>query len=378
MWIRPRLSTARQIFAVDPKPFGDSRNGGGALSSFLLARYLEVHTSPRLLRFFSHEVDAILVTHEQDHSFTRTDLYVQLFRIFLEEMHPNYCAVASWLAMELEEKDLSFLGMEVWRAAVGRLCSPSYHEEREACGHTYKGEGDESLRVIRTLFSKREIFGIDITQLHRFLHQESRGGWKWVAETLVREEPACVLAENNDAGQGFGHLSGRPLNHAAKRSLPTLFALMLSAGADPNEQDENGNTTIFFAISSAKPPQPEKIIESLLELGRNINHQNHMGLTPLAYAMSRGMWSGSIVSRILQLLLKNGYNMNTGEFAGRTPLMRGIAHDDFEAIAALLDEGCDINVQDNEPGTSPGYSMRTKSSKFWRIMRVVVGILYLN
>lgn len=341
------LSIAQQLFAVDPRPLGDFRNGGGALSSFLLARYHQL--DPRLLRlrFYGHEIDAILLKHEQDHSFTRTDVYVQFFDVFLKEFQPDDCEIANWLAVELKEKDSAFFGMELWKAAVGWFSNPSYPKEREAGGYTNNAAVDERLRVIRTLFTKREIFGVGITQLHRFLRQESRRGWEWFAETLVREEPTCVLANNNDAGQGFGHLSGRPLNHAAKQSLSNLFASMLSVGADPNEQDENGNTAIFFALQGV---ENDKIIQSLLELGCNIIHQNHMGLTPLAYTISRGFWWS--VTRVLQLLLKNDCDMNIGDTAGRTPLMRAIARGEYESAAALLDEGCAINVQDNESGIS--------------------------
>lgn len=216
MWTRPRLSTARQLFAVDPRPFGDFRNGGGALSSFLLAYDYQANKSPRFSRnrFCAQKIGAILLRHEQDQSYSKTEFYVQFFSVLLEEIQPDDCAIAKWLAMDLKERDPAVLGMELWRVAVGRLSDTSCCEEREADGQNYDGAVDENLRVIRTLFRKREVFGVDITQLHRFLHQETHGSWnvfhkaqkglEWFAETLVREEPACVLAgllENNNVGQ---------------------------------------------------------------------------------------------------------------------------------------------------------------------------------
>lgn len=355
---RPRLSTVQQMFAVDPRPFGDPRNGGGALSTFLLARYNEVDESPDLPRncFYVHQIDEILLKYEQDHSFTRTELYVQLFGLLLRELPPVDCAIANWLAVGLKETDLAFFGMELWRAAVGWL---SLYEECEAGEHKYDGKVDGNLRVIRTLFEKREIFGVSITQLHRFLHQESQGGqeiyreiprgWIRFAEILIREEPACVLAglaENSNVGQGFGHLSGRPLHHAANQGLLTLTNLMLNAGADPNEQDENGDTTAFFALETS---EADKIMHSLVEHGCNINHQNHKGLTPLAKAISKGE---PPISRFLQLPSKEGCDINLGDTAGRTPLMRATAVGDYEDVAALLNKDSHINVQDEEPGTS--------------------------
>ena len=359
-WSRSRLSIAQQLFAVDPRPLGDVRNGGGALSSFLLARDHQLNGKPRLLRnrFYGHEIDAILLRHEQDLSFSKKELYVQFFSVLLKEIQPDYCAVAKWLAMELKERNLAFFGMELWRTAVGGLSDTSCCEEREADGHTYDGAIDENLRVIRALFTKREFFGVDMTQLHRFLHQEARGIWdsmygeqrglEWFAETLVREEPACVLAElaENNADQGFRQLSGRPLHHAANQGLRTLVTLMVSAGADPNEEDENGNTTIFLAFGG---PNAKETTQSLLELGCNINHQNHMGLTPLAYAISREEW---YLTEVLQFLLNKGCDMNIGDAAGRTPLMRAIARKVYDEVVVLLDRGCDINIQDKKLGTS--------------------------
>lgn len=360
-WITPRLSIARQICAVDPRPFGDFRNGAGSLSSFLLARFdkddpfLRVfrpqeidEVDPRLRLFRPEEIDAVLLRNQQDHSFTTTDLYVQFFSLLLKVVQPDDREVASWLAMELKARDLTFFGTELWKVALGWFSNPVPRNDSDADGHAYDGVSDENLRVIRTLFTKREIFGVGMTQLHRFLHQESRGRRKWIAETLVREEPACVLAgpiDNQGIAQGFGHLSGKPLHHAAKGESLTLFTLILSAGADPNEQDENGNTTLFFAIIG---PQFGKTVRSLLELGCNINHQNNMGLTPLAYYISEG-WP-NFERNFLQFLLQQGCDMNIGDTAGRTPLMRAAALGMHHYVHQLVQEGCHVNVQDEGLG----------------------------
>ena len=358
-WNNPRLGTARQIFAVDPRPYGDSQNGCGALSSFLLARYHKVDESPECRQKCSYapQIAEILLKYEQEDSFTRTDVYVQFCSVLLIGLPPNDCAIANWLAMGLKETDSAFFGMELWRAAVEWL-SLYCHKGREAEECEHDGAVDGSLQMVRTLFEKREVFGVGITQLHRYLHQElqedgnkhheiSRGRL-WFAEFLIRQEPACVLAglaENSNVGQGFRHLSGRPSHHAAKHGRLTVIKLMLNAGADPNEQDKNGDTTVFFALESSKR---DKIIPFLLEHGCNINHQNQKGLTPLATAMSEG-WASVDT---LQLLSKEGCDMNLGDTTGRTPLMRAAAHGAFVFVAYLLDNGCDINVQDEEPGTS--------------------------
>lgn len=241
-----RLSIAQQLFAVDPHPTGDFGRGGGALS-FLLHDIDKRACRPGTL-LHARKINELLLEYEEDDAPIGADLYVKFLEVLLKEYSVDDYALANWLAIELE-RDSEFLGIELWRAAVGRLSEPPYGE-KPGRGAQDK-EIDEIRQVTRELFRKREMFGVDLAQLYRFLHQATRRNRDVLAEVLVVEEPACVsvrLRECNNLGRGFARLSGTPLQHAAEWGQPTLVSLMLKSGADPNEEDENGNTALFTAF----------------------------------------------------------------------------------------------------------------------------------
>lgn len=59
---------------------------------------------------------------------------------------------------------------------------------------------------------KREVFGVGLAQLHRFLHQTCRNAQR-LAEILITEEPACVsvtLRDTNNSGRGYHPVAGGP------------------------------------------------------------------------------------------------------------------------------------------------------------------------
>ena len=344
-----RLSTTQQLFAVDPNPNGDFGRGGGALYSLLLAFHLDLERRacrPRAL-FDARKINALLLEYKEDHAPIGTRLYVQFLEVLLEEYPADDYAVAKWLAIELKERDPEFLCIDLWGAAVGRL-SVALYDEKRGREVQKKEEIDEIRQMIRILFRKREIFGVDLAQLYRFLHQVLRRKNEWLAETLIMEEPDCLLVrlqEDNKSFQGLASLSGRPLHYAAYWGQEDLVRLMLDSGADPDEKDENGNTALLTALQGRDPYMPQ----ILLKHGCNVNYQNHEGHTPLTVAISRNQhWYQ--FAPILRLLLKNGCDVNMRNNAGRTPLMKAAAHGELEAVKSRLDEGCDINVEDDKPG----------------------------
>lgn len=55
----------------------------------------------------------------------------------------------------------------------------------------------------------------------------------------------------------------------------------LNAGVSVHSEDEHGNTMLCIASQNVNRP----VCELLLDHGANINHTNHIGNTPLHFAM---------------------------------------------------------------------------------------------
>ena len=300
-----RLSTTQQLFAVDPNPNGDFGRGGGALYSLLLEFHLDIDRRacrPGTL-FYARKINALLLEYKEDHAPIGTKLDVQFLEVLLKEYPADDYAVAKWLAIELKERDPEFLGIELWGAAVARL-SVDLYDEKRGREVQKKEEIDEIRQMIRILFRKREMFGVDLAQLYRFLHQALRRKNEYLAETLIREEPDCLLVRLQEDAS----LSGRPLHHAACWGRKDLVRLMLDSGADPDEKDENGKIALLTAFQ-----------------GR-----------------------GQFLNRIL---LKHGCNVNYQNYKGHTALMYAVILNEVEIVELLLEKGCDVGLRNNE-----GYS----------------------
>jgi len=100
---------------------------------------------------------------------------------------------------------------------------------------------------------------------------------------------------------------------------------LLKAGADPNQSDEYGDTSLYWA--SAKGHL--KIVELLLKAGVNPKHTNKWGETPLHYAVIKGCFE------IVKLLLKSGVNPKQTNKWGETPLYWAIHHKHLKIIELL-------------------------------------------
>lgn len=165
----------------------------------------------------------------------------------------------------------------------------------------------------------------------------------------------------------------------------TALRLLLTAGADPNRQDNHGWTAMMYAASSfgvnsmrllystgadvsVKVHQGETAlsiacskgsltcVRALVEWGAEINQHCQSGLTPLACASA----SGSIET--VQYLIDSGAGINLAAFdkkgesdtlvrlfgchlTGVTPLMAATRHGHSEVVQYLLDRGADVNAK---------------------------------
>ena len=116
-----------------------------------------------------------------------------------------------------------------------------------------------------------------------------------------------------------------PLMYACqKRCLkmdPSILILLISAGTDPNAQNEEGSSALIVATNS----RYKEGVRVLLNAGANVNIQNKFGSTALHEAAELGFLS------ISEILLASGAQASLTDNAGMTPL-------DY----ALKNENCDV------------------------------------
>ena len=105
-----------------------------------------------------------------------------------------------------------------------------------------------------------------------------------------------------------------------------ILVLLLSVGADPNTQSEDGSIAL---IAAAKYDYKEGV-SVLLNAGANVNIQNMFGSTALHEAAENGFLS------IAELLLASGAQATLTDNAGKTPLDYALDNNHHDVCQLLL------------------------------------------
>jgi len=115
-----------------------------------------------------------------------------------------------------------------------------------------------------------------------------------------------------------------------------------------NEEDENGNDAILFAVSQGR----DDIVKTLVDQGSFVNHQNHKGETPLYWASALGLLG------MVNFLLENGSNPNITTIDGVSPMHIAAANGHLAVVLRLAKNGGFVNAQDDEMDSVLHYAVR--------------------
>ena len=135
-----------------------------------------------------------------------------------------------------------------------------------------------------------------------------------------------------------------PLFIAIQFASIDIMELLISSGANLEEQNNNGGTPLFLAVQMK---EIEKV-EYLLQKGANVHHhEKERGNTPLFTAIQFASID------IMELLISSGANLEEQNNNGGTPLFLAVQMKEIEKVEYLLQKGANVHHHETERGNTP-------------------------
>jgi len=130
-----------------------------------------------------------------------------------------------------------------------------------------------------------------------------------------------------------------------KYSNVDVLQMLLENGANPNLQDNYGDTALTLASRYSNIDSNIETVKILLENGANPNLQNNDGYTALMLA-SRNSNTDSNIETV-KILLENGANPNLQNEYRNTALILASKNSDFKLIKEFVRYGADLKYLKN-------------------------------
>ncbi|XP_031632810.1 26S proteasome non-ATPase regulatory subunit 10-like isoform X5 [Contarinia nasturtii] len=146
-----------------------------------------------------------------------------------------------------------------------------------------------------------------------------------------------------------GIVASRPLHYAAVRAYADIVKCLIKNGAEVNDEDENKQTALHWAIISNGYAKTE-IVKYLVSHRANVQAENIWQETPLHSAADKGD------IEIVKYLVNHGANVHAVNIWQETPLHSAASNGHTETVKFLVEHGANINVKDNSQHTPHYYA----------------------
>lgn len=137
-----------------------------------------------------------------------------------------------------------------------------------------------------------------------------------------------------------------------------VVSLLVSRGADVNFKGKDGRTPLMWAAGNSFP-----ITKILIDNGAKINEKANDGMTAFLQSCF-GILSKKVTTNVLDLLLKNGANVNdvltSKDAPGWTALLLASINCDYDLAEFLIKHGANVNHTSNEGTTALSLAKQEK------------------
>ena len=167
-------------------------------------------------------------------------------------------------------------------------------------------------------FAKRSLIGLSLVAIVVLLVV---GVCNWLPPQMAKWE----LEEQGVMPDGYG----QALRAACEKNDAKTVALLITAGADVNKDDEDGETPLVVASRLGHT----ETVKLLIEKGADVNKADEDGSTPLHLAVYPGR------TEIVKLLIAAGADVNKAAWNGSTPLLVASYNGHTEIVELLKQAG---------------------------------------
>lgn len=201
-------------------------------------------------------------------------------------------------------------------------------------------DDDSQLNLACQVFEILASSGVD-------LDVRDRSGYTALGLAMVAQNAPLVvrlLSRGASAKEGYPQGLGESMLETAATHLPHLLPLLITAGADVRDTDDEGLGVFhwlakYAVLSKLAPAKIIRLLEWLMRHGAQVDARDNRGNTPL-----HGMDDSQVL--MAQWLLRRGADCNARNRAGLTPLMLAAAQSPH-ATRFLVTQGADATLRAN-------------------------------
>lgn len=141
-----------------------------------------------------------------------------------------------------------------------------------------------------------------------------------------------------------------PFHYLVRRGSINIVQLFLNFKVDVNTQDIWGETPLFEAVRNGN----FEVLQLLINNGLDVNYVNPKNRSRPLHAAFFGS-NDDIHQKVVEILLKNGANVNVQDHRGETPFHSFAYSGDMRIAELFFNSKADFNVRNNE-GELPLYN----------------------
>ncbi|KAI1048877.1 hypothetical protein LB506_004932 [Fusarium annulatum] len=248
----------------------------------------------------------------------------------------------------------------IWKSILTEVGLPRRVAITAALRLRYSKLNDKQAYLIQKVLDLcRDISEVTTTKVHEAILQcadlqEALQEQTWAINTIdgAGESPLLLATQRNQirsmevlisAGADVNQQSydGRsPLMVAAGEQNVESVKMLLKSKSKVDLCNDEGATALHHASMEAEP----EVISLLLAAGASVKQRDAFGDTPLHWLAQSKNTNHQDIEAAIEMLLVAGSDLEARGYQGRTPFLVSIAFNKLEATRALVNAGCSTNV----------------------------------